>query len=130
MIVVWARDTSDGQVKGFLVEKGAAGYEALVIEGKGSVRAVLQADITLTGVRVPMAYVLPGARSFKDAVKGPRLDPHRRRMGSTRPCGGGLRGGAEATPSSAASSEKPLVHFQLVQDQLVKMLAEVTAMQL
>ena len=34
VIVVWARDTSDGQVKGFLVEKGAPGYDALVIEGK------------------------------------------------------------------------------------------------
>ncbi|MCW2687495.1 MAG: Glutaryl-CoA dehydrogenase, partial [Mycobacterium sp.] len=47
VIVVWARDTSDGHVKGFLVEKDAPGYHARVIEGKGSVRAVLQADITL-----------------------------------------------------------------------------------
>ena len=40
VVVVWARDTSDGQVKAFLVEKGATGYDALVIEGKASVRAV------------------------------------------------------------------------------------------
>ena len=129
VIVVWARDTSDGQVKGFLVEKGAAGYEALVIEGKGSVRAVLQADITLTGVRVPVGNLLPGARTFKDAVKV---------LASTRiAVAWGALGHAVAAYEAALSYAKqrsqfgkPLVHFQLVQDQLVKMLAEVTAMQL
>jgi hypothetical protein len=34
-------------------------------------RAVLQADITLDGVRVPAGNVLPGARSFKDAARAP-----------------------------------------------------------
>ena len=28
LVVVWARDTEDGQVKGFVVETGAPGYEA------------------------------------------------------------------------------------------------------
>lgn len=129
VIVVWARDTSDGQVKAFLVEKGAEGYEALVIEGKASVRAVLQADITLTGVRVPLGNVLPGARTFKDAV---------RVLASTRiAVAWGALGHAVAAYEAALSYAKqrsqfgrPLVHFQLVQDQLVKMLAEVTAMQL
>src|SRR3954454_3329361 len=69
LVVVWARDTDDGQVKGFLVEKDAPGYEARVIAGKASVRAVLQADITLAGVRVPPGNVLPGARSFKDTAR-------------------------------------------------------------
>jgi glutaryl-CoA dehydrogenase len=129
VIVVWARDTSDGQVKAFLVEKGAAGYEALVIEGKASVRAVLQADITLTGVRVPIGNMLPGARTFKDAVTV---------LASTRiAVAWGALGHAVAAYEAALSYAKqrrqfgkPLVHFQLVQDQLVKMLAEVTAMQL
>lgn len=34
VIVVWARDTADGQVKGFVVEKNAPGYAATVIEGR------------------------------------------------------------------------------------------------
>jgi glutaryl-CoA dehydrogenase len=53
VVVVWARDAADGQVKGFLVERGTPGFEARVIGGKGSVRSVWQADIDLTGVRVP-----------------------------------------------------------------------------
>jgi len=129
VIVVWARDTTDGRVKGLLVEKGTPGYAATVIEGKGSVRAVLQADITLTGVRVPAANVLPGARSFKDAG---------RVLASTRiAVAWGALGHAVAAYEAALAYTKqrtqfgkPLVAFQLVQDQLVKMLADVTAMQL
>jgi glutaryl-CoA dehydrogenase len=129
VVVVWARDTADGRVKGFLVEKGAPGYEASVIAGKGSVRAVWQAHITLHGVRVPAANLLPGARSFKDAG---------RVLASTRTAvAWGALGHAVAAYEAALSYTRrrhqfgqSLVNYQLVQDQLVKMLAEVTAMQL
>jgi alkylation response protein AidB-like acyl-CoA dehydrogenase len=39
VVAVWARDVADGQVKGCLVERGASGYRARVIEGKGAVWA-------------------------------------------------------------------------------------------
>jgi glutaryl-CoA dehydrogenase len=67
VVVVWARDVADGRVKGFLVEKCTPGYEATRIDGKGSLRAVWQAEITLSGVRVPEENRLPGAQSFRDA---------------------------------------------------------------
>ena len=67
-MVVWARDTSDGAVKAFLVEKGTPGYHARVMEGKASLRAVWQAEIELDAVRVPAEYKLPGANSFKDCA--------------------------------------------------------------
>jgi len=129
VVVLWARDTVDGQVKGFLVEKGAPGYDARVIEGKGSVRAVWQAHIRLDGVRVPAGNLLPGARSFKDAG---------RVLASTRAAvAWGALGHAVAAYEAALTYArqrtqfgKPLAGYQLVQDQLVKMLAEVTAMQL
>ena len=66
VVVLWARDTADGQVKGFLVEKGMPGYDARRIDGKVSLRSVWQAQITLTDLRVPEANRLPGARTFKD----------------------------------------------------------------
>jgi glutaryl-CoA dehydrogenase len=126
---MWARDTGDGQVKGFLVEKGTPGYEARVINGKGSVRAVWQAHIRLNDVRVPAESVLPGARGFKDAG---------RVLASTRiAVAWAALGHAVAAYEAALSYAKqrtqfgqPLANYQLVQDQLVKMLAEVTAMQL
>ena len=68
VIVVWARDSEDGKVKGFLVEKGSPGYEARVIQGKASVRAVWQAHIRLNDVRVPAHNVLPGAKDLDQAI--------------------------------------------------------------
>ena len=129
VVVVWARDAEDHQVKGFLVERGTPGFKARVIEGKGSVRSVWQADIELSGVRVPAGDRLPGANSFKDAGKV---------LASTRlTVAFGALGHAVGSYDAALSYcrerrqfGKPLVGFQIVQERLVRMLAEVTAMQL
>ncbi len=129
VVVVWARDTADRQVKGFLVEKGAPGYDAKRIEGKGSLRAVWQAEITLTDVRVPGENRLPGANSFRDTG--------RVLAGTRNAVAWGALGHATAAYEVAVAYcrqrqqfGKPLVSFQIVQDRLVKMLAEVCSMQL
>lgn len=127
--VVWARDEEDGEVKGFLVEKGTPGYEAREIKRKGSVRAVWQADITMEGLRVPADSRLPGANSFKDAGKV---------LASTRnTCAYAALGHAVAAFDAALAYSKqrqqfgqPLSGFQIVQERLARMLAEVTSMQL
>jgi glutaryl-CoA dehydrogenase len=129
VVVVWARDTDDRQVKGFLVEKGAPGYRARRIEGKGSLRAVWQAEIELEDLRVPAENHLPGSRSFKDT--GAVLATTR---GSCAWMAlGHAVAGYEAALTYAGRRKqfgKPLVEFQLIQERLVGMLAKVTAMQL
>jgi glutaryl-CoA dehydrogenase len=130
VVVVWARDTEDMQVKGFLVEPATTpGYEARPINGKVSMRAIWQADIDLTDVRVPAGNRLPGANSFKDTA---------RVLSATRAtCAWAALGHAVAGYDAALTYTsqrtqfgKPLVRFQIVQEKLVRMLAEVTAMQL
>src|SRR3712207_6609472 len=129
VVVVWARDSDDGKVKGFLVEKGTPGYRARRIEGKGSLRAVWQAEIELEDVRVPAENHLPGSRSFKDT--GAVLATTR---GSCAWMAlGHAVAGYEAALTYAGRRRqfgKPLVEFQLIQERLVGMLAKVTAMQL
>jgi len=66
--VVWARD-EEGNLGGFLVEKGAPGFLTSPITGKASKRPGVQADIELKGVRVAAENRLPGARSFKDTTR-------------------------------------------------------------
>ena len=129
VVVVWARDAADGQVKGFLVEKGTPGYAATRIDGKGSLRAVWQAEITLTDVRVPAENQLPGANTFKDTG--------RVLAGTRNVVAWAALGHATAAYEVAMAYcrhrrqfGKPLVSFQIVQDRLVKMLAEVCSMQL
>jgi glutaryl-CoA dehydrogenase len=129
LVVVWARSEEDGQVKGFLVETDDPGYSATVMEGKGVARAVLQADIRLDGVRVPDGARLPGATAFTDAA---------RVLVTTRgTIAWGALGHAVAAYDAALTYAKireqfgkPLAAFQIVQDRLVRMLAEVTGMQL
>jgi glutaryl-CoA dehydrogenase len=129
IVVVWARSEDDGQVKGFLVEPDTPGYQANVIEGKGGARAVWQADIRLEGVRVPAENRLPQATTFKDTG---------RVLLTTRAAvAWGALGHAVAAYDTALTYTKqrkqfgkPLCSFQIVQDRLVKMLAEVTGMQL
>jgi glutaryl-CoA dehydrogenase len=129
VVVLWARDAGDGRVKGFLVEKGTPGYEARRIDGKASLRSVWQAEITLAEMRVPDDSRLPGANSFKDTG--------RVLAGTRSSVAWAALGHATAAYEIAADYAarrvqfgKPLVSFQIVQDKLVKMLAEVCSMQL
>jgi len=129
VVVLWARDRDDQQVKGFLVESSTPGYQATVITGKAALRAVWQADIILDGLRVPVTSRLPGANSFRDTAEVLKAT----RQG----CAWSALGHAVACYDAALTYcrsrrqfGKPLISFQMVQERLVKMLAEVTAMQL
>jgi glutaryl-CoA dehydrogenase len=128
VVVVLARG-EDGGVGAFLVERGTPGLTARTITGKGSLRAVWQADIALEGVRLPLENRLPGARTFRDASRVLR--------GSRATCAwsalGQATGAYEAALAHAAERRqfgRQLAGFQLVQDRLAKMLAQLTAMQL
>jgi len=129
VVVVWARSAEDRQVKGFLVRTDSPGFSAATMEGKGVTRAIWQAEIQLDGVRVPEEDRLPDARTFKDAA---------RVLVTTRvTCAWAALGHAVACYDAALSYSKerrqfgkPLCSFQIVQDKLVKMLADVTGMQL
>ena len=129
VVVVWARDAEDMQVKGFLVEKGTPGYKATPIDGKVSLRAIWQADIDLDDVRVPAGNRLPGANSFKDTANVLKAT---RASCAWAALGHAVAGYDAALTYAGQRSQfgKPLVRFQIVQEKLVRMLAEVTAMQL
>ena len=129
LVIVWARNTEDGKVGAFVVEKGSPGYQAEVIEGKVSLRSVWQADIVLDNVRVPEENRLPGARSFKDTGKV---------LAATRStCAWAALGHATSAYDTALRYAlqrrqfgEPLASFQVIQQRLVSMLSDLTAMQL
>jgi glutaryl-CoA dehydrogenase len=129
VVVLWARDAEDMQVKGFLIEKGTPGYDARAIEGKGSLRALWQADIDLTDVRVPAENRLPGANSFADTAKVLKAT---RASCAWSALGHAVAGYDAALNYTAQRTQfgKPLARFQIVQEKLVRMLTEITAMQL
>jgi glutaryl-CoA dehydrogenase len=126
--IIRARD-DEGKVGGFLVEKGTPGFEAKVMTGKVAKRAVWQADIGLKDVRVPTENRLALSRSFKDTA---------RVLTATRSGVAWEAIGHAIAAFEIASSYvkeriqfgKPLASFQIIQQKLATMLANVTSMQL
>jgi glutaryl-CoA dehydrogenase len=129
LVIVWARD-EEGDVGAYVVEKGTAGFDAsTVISGKIGKRAVWQAEIELTDVRVPAQNRLADARTFEDATRV--LD--QTRGGAAWECAGHAMAAVEAAVAYAAERSQfgqPIAGFQLVQAKLATMVAETTAMQL
>jgi glutaryl-CoA dehydrogenase len=127
--VIWARDEEDGQVKGLVVEKGTEGFSTELITGKMGKRAVWQPDIKLTEVRVPLENKLEGANSFKDTNRVLTAT----RSGVAWEAVGHAIASYEAALTYAKEREqfgKPIAGFQIIQNKLANMLAEITAMQL
>ena len=127
--IIWARDLADNQVKGFIVEnKTTPGFSVEKMEHKIALKVVQNGQITLTDVRVPEANRLQGGNSFRDTARVLRMTRYMVGWAST-----GIQMGAfEATVKYTQEREqfgKPIASFQLVQDLLAKMLANVTACQ-
>ncbi|GAB3082398.1 acyl-CoA dehydrogenase family protein [Corynebacterium aquatimens] len=125
--VIWARDTADGQVKGFIVDQDQEGYNAETIMGKASLRGIPQAHIKLNNVRVGEDRRLPSANSFRDTAKvlaGTRISTAWAALGV-------------ATDSYEKALDyahrrvqfgRPLVKNQIIQQRLADMLQELTGM--
>ena len=125
-IIIWARDQGDGQVKGFVVEKGTPGVSTAKIKDKIALRVVQNAYITLDGVRVPESSRLQRATSFRQTAAVLRLT----RAGVAWQAVGCAMGAYEHALAYAKEREqfgRPIGGFQLVQDLLVRMLANITA---
>jgi glutaryl-CoA dehydrogenase len=126
--VIWARDVADDQVKGFVVEKGTPGFRTEKMEGKMALRVVQNAVISLDDCRVAESNRLAQARSFKDTAAVLRMT----RAGVAWQAVGCAMGAYELALDYAMRREQfgqPIAGFQLVQDLLVRMLANVTSAQ-
>jgi glutaryl-CoA dehydrogenase len=126
--VVWAR-MDDGEIGGFIVERGAEGFKAPQIKDKLSLRASVTSALVFKNCRVPDANRLPGTKG----------------LGSTLSClnearygiAWGTVGAAIACYTTALNYaqeriqfEKPIASYQLVQSKLVRMVTEITKAQL
>ena len=124
--VIWAKDTADGQVKGFIVPTSTPGYRATKIERKQALRIVQNADIVLEDVRVPESLRLQNANSFRDTAAVLRLT----RAEVAWAAVGVAIGAYEAALAYATERiqfGKPIASHQLVQQHLAEMMGGITA---
>ncbi|MCL4854453.1 MAG: acyl-CoA dehydrogenase family protein, partial [Bryobacteraceae bacterium] len=126
--VVWAR--TDEGIRGFLVEKGTAGYSTADIHGKLSMRASVTSSLSFQDCRIPSDNMLPGAKGLKAALSC--LTQARYGIGW------GVIGAAmdcyeTARRYSLARKQfdgRPIASHQLVQEKLAWMITEITKAQL
>jgi glutaryl-CoA dehydrogenase len=127
--IIWARDEA-GDVGAYLVPKGTAGFDpGTVITGKIGKRAVWQAEIALSDVRIPLDHKLAHANSFDDATRV----LNQTRGGAAWECVGhamACLGAAVFYAKERCQFGQPIAGFQLVQAKLATMQAATTAMQL
>ena len=126
--VIWARDEETDRVKGFIVRKENPGFLAEKMEDKMALRTVQNALITLTNCRVPESDRLQNANSFKDTAKVLQMT----RAGVAWQAVGCARGAYEAALKYTKKREqfgRPIASFQLIQNHLVEMVSNLTAMQ-
>jgi glutaryl-CoA dehydrogenase len=124
--IIWARDEGDGEVKGFVVEKGTPGFVARKIERKLALRTVQNADIELTDCRVPEENRLARANSFRDTARVLRAT----RGGVAWSAVGAMMNTYELARDYAVSREqfgRPIAKFQLVQEHLATIIGNLTA---
>jgi glutaryl-CoA dehydrogenase len=125
--VIWARDLADNQVKGFIVEnKHTPGFKAEKIQHKMALRVVQNALITLENCRVPEENRLQADTSFRDTARVLRMTRGFVAWEAVG-CAMGAYEHALAYAQQREQFGKPIAKFQLVQDLLVKMLANITA---
>ncbi|MCW8979885.1 MAG: acyl-CoA dehydrogenase family protein [Altibacter sp.] len=126
--VIWARDEASNMVKGFLVRKDTPGFTAEKMQDKMALRTVQNALITLSDCRVAEADRLQKCDSFKDTAKVLKMT----RAAVAWQAVGCSRGAYESALKYTKKREqfgRPIASFQLIQNHLVEMVANLTAMQ-
>jgi glutaryl-CoA dehydrogenase len=126
VFVVWAKSAAhDGQIRGFVLEKGMEGLSAPKIGGKLSLRASITGEIVMDGVEVREESLLPNV----SGLKGPFGCLNRARYGISW----GAMGAAEDCWHRARQYGldrkqfgRPLAQTQLFQKKLADMATEIT----
>jgi len=126
--VVWARG-EDGEIGGYLVERGTPGFSALDIPGKFSMRASITSELSFQDCWIPQENRLPGAVGLKAALAcltQARYGIAWGAVGAAMACYDWALQYAQARVQFG----KPIASFQLVQRKLVFMVTEITKAQL
>src|SRR5213594_941508 len=127
--IIWARDLADNQVKAFIIEnKTTPGFKVEKIQNKISLKVVQNGLITMEDCRVPEENRLQVDKSFRDTARVLRMTRYLVGWEATG-CQMGAYENALRYAQQRLQFGKPIGSFQLIQDLLAKMIANITACQ-
>ncbi len=124
VFVVWAKD-DEGEIRGFVLEKGMKGLSAPKIEGKFSLRASITGEIVMDNVAVGEDALLPHVKG----LKGPFGCLNKARYGIAWGAMGAAEfcwHGARQYTLDRKQFNRPLAATQLVQLKLANMQTEIS----
>lgn len=125
-LAIFAAGEEPGDVFGFIVPKETEGITLTKIQGKTALRMMQNFDIEIHNVRISEEFRLKRINTFRDVsglLRNMRSDV-------AWIATGGQMGAYEAAVEYAATREqfgKPIASFQLIQEKLATMLANITA---
>jgi len=125
--VVWAK--LDGDVRGFIVEKGMKGFSAPEMKGKHSLKASVTSELIFEDVFIPGKNLLPGS----NGLKSPLMCLNQARYGIAWGVVGSMMTCYDSALNYAKSRvqfSKPIAAYQMTQEKLVYILTEITKAQL
>jgi alkylation response protein AidB-like acyl-CoA dehydrogenase len=127
--IIWARDLADNQVKAFIVEnKTTPGFKVEKIQNKIALKVVQNGLITMENCRVPEENRLQADQSFRDTARVLKMTRFLVGWEATG-CAMGAYENAVKYCQERLQFGKPIGSFQMVQDLLARMLANITASQ-
>src|ERR1700687_4908042 len=127
--IIWARDLADNQVKAFIVEnKTTPGFKVEKIQNKIALKVVQNGLITMENCRIPEENRLQNDQSFRDTARVLKMTRFMVGWEATG-CAMGAYENAVKYCQERLQFGKPIGSFQMVQDLLAKMLANITASQ-
>jgi alkylation response protein AidB-like acyl-CoA dehydrogenase len=127
--IIWARDVADNQVKAFLIEnKTTPGFKVNKIQNKIALKVVQNGLITMENCRIPEANRLQQDQSFRDTARVLKMTRFMVGWEATG-CAMGAYENALKYCQERLQFGKPIASFQMVQDLLARMLANITASQ-
>src|SRR6476661_4221425 len=127
--IIWARDLADDQVKAFIVEnKTTPGFKVEKIQNKIALKVVQNGYITMENCRIPEANRLQQDQSFRDTARVLKMTRFMVGWEATG-CAMGAYENALKYCQERLQFGKPIASFQMVQDLLARMLANITASQ-
>jgi glutaryl-CoA dehydrogenase len=127
--IIWARDLADNQVKAFIVEnKTTPGFKVEKIQNKIALKVVQNGLITMENCRIPEENRLQADQSFRDTARVLKMTRFMVGWEATG-CAMGAYENALKYCQERLQFGKPIGSFQMVQDLLAKMLANITASQ-
>ena len=127
LAIVWAK--LEGEIRGFIVEKGDPGFSAPEMKGKHSLKASITSELVFQDCIIPKDRILPNVKGLRgpfSCLNNARFGISWGAVGSAQAC----FHSAKEYAMSRIQFDNPIASYQLVQNKLAWMLREITKAQL